>query len=128
MKKRILLIDDDKDLLTVMKERLKVHDFLCLMLSEPDKVVQRALHWKPHLILLDLGLPKISGFGLLRELRCHPELSRIPVVILSGISDAEVVREGLELGATGYLNKTCGARELVSTVSQYAFESGAGAA
>lgn len=126
MKKRILIIDDDPDLLAVVKERLQIHDFLCSTLFLPEKVLERALRWKPHLILLDLGMPKISGLGLLREIKNNPKLNRIPVIILSGISDEEVVREGMALGANGYLNKTCGARELVSAVSQYSFERGRG--
>src|SRR3990167_522172 len=121
VKKRILIVDDDPDLLATVKERLNVHDFICSTLSAPEKVLERAIKWRPDLILLDLGLPAISGFSILRELKYHPKLARIPVVIFSGNSDAEVVREGLELGATGYLNKTCGARELVTTISQYAF-------
>ncbi len=122
MKKRILIIDDEPDFSDSIKERLHIHDFSCSTLSSPEKVLERALHWRPNLILLDLGLPNISGLGLLRELKRDPRLHNIPVVILSGISDEEIVREGMELGATGYLNKTCGARDLVSTVSQYASE------
>lgn len=113
------MIDDDPDLLATVKERLHSHNFLCSTLSSPEEVLERALHWRPHLILLDLGLPKMSGFGLLREIKNNPKLHNIPVVILSGFSDEEVVREGLELGAAGYLNKTCGAREIISTVSEY---------
>lgn len=122
MKKRILIIDDNPDLLASVRKRLCFHGFRCSTLSAPEKSLERALRWKPHLILLDLGLPRISGLGLLREIKKNPRLHDIPIVILSGVSDEEVVREGMGLGASGYLNKTCGARELVSTVSQYAFE------
>ena len=122
MRKRVLIIDDDPDVLAAVKERLHVHNFQCSTLASPEKVLKRALHWRPDLILLDLGLPKMSGFGLLREIKKNSTLHDIPVVILSGISDEEVVREGMELGAAGYLNKTCGARQILSTVSQSMFE------
>ncbi len=119
MKKRILIVDDEPDFLDSIKERLHVHDFHCSTLSAPERVVERALYWKPNLILLDLGLPKISGLGLLRELKKNPRLRNIPVVILSGISDEEVVREGMALGAAGYLSKTCSASTIVSAVKNY---------
>lgn len=124
MKKRVLVIDDDQDLLEAIHERLNAHHFHCMMVSSPETGFQRAMRWHPNLILLDLNMPKISGLGLLRELKKNPRLSHIPVVILSGISDEEVVREGLELGAVGYLNKTCGARVLVSTLKSYMTETG----
>lgn len=120
MKKRILIVDDDLDLLEAIKESLKVHHFQCMTLSSPEGGVEKARHWSPHLILLDLGLPKMSGFGLLREIKKNPTLHDIPIVILSGISDEEIVREGLNLGAVGYLKKTCGTRELVSALRAYA--------
>lgn len=119
MEKKILMIDDNPDLLAAVKEMLQLYNFSCLTIDSPDLGIQVALRWRPDLILLDLGLPKMSGFGVLRELKNNPELHTIPVVILSGISDEEVVREGMDLGATAYLFKRCDARELVSTLRGY---------
>lgn len=119
MKKRILVIDDDRDLLKTVKERLMLHNFSCLTLSSPETVIEKSLKWKPDLILMDLGLPGMSGFGLLREVKNRPRLAHIPVVILSGMSDEEVIREGMRLGAVSFLSKTCGARSLVSTLKEY---------
>ena len=73
----------------------------------------------PDIILLDLILPQMSGYGFLRELKHHLELAEIPVVVLSAVGDEEVVRECVDLGAVGYLRKTCEADELVSMVSEY---------
>lgn len=122
MKKRILIIDDDSDLADTIKETLNARHFSCLTVESPDVGLERALDWRPHLILLDLVLPKMSGLGFLREIKDNPRLRHIPVVILSGVFDAEVVREGMELGAAAYLTKTCGARDLVSTLEEYLLE------
>ncbi len=122
MKKLILVIDDDPDLLESIHERLNIHDFRCMRASSAETGLQRAIRWHPNLILLDLNMPKISGLGLLREFKKNPRLCHIPIVILSGISDEEIVREGIELGAVGYLHKNCGARALVSTLRAYTTE------
>ena len=119
MKKRILVIDDDWDLLAAIKENLQSHHFSCSTISSPDVGFEEALRWRPHLILLDLVLPKMSGLGFLREIKNNPALRHIPVIILSGISDEEVVREGIDLGATAYLSKTCGTKEFATTLEEY---------
>src|SRR3989338_4369466 len=111
MKKRILVIDDDWDLLAAIKENLQSHHFSCSTISSPDVGFEEALRWRPHLILLDLVLPKMSGLGFLREIKNNPALRHIPVIILSGMSDEEVAQEGMDLGAVAYLSKTCSARE-----------------
>lgn len=119
MKKRILIIDDDEDLLAALKERLHIHGFRCVTATCAMKGFKKARSTKPDLILLDLGLGDMSGYGFLRKLKTEQTISQIPVVILSGQNDEEVVREGIELGAVGYLNKKCGARALVATVQDY---------
>ena len=119
MKKRILIIDDESDLLDAMKEKLHLHAFLCTTATSAKAGLKKAAKVKPDLVLLDLGLPDMSGFGFLREFKNNPALANIPVIILSGLSDEEVVKEGMDLGATGYLNKTCGARVLISTIRDY---------
>ena len=119
MKKQILIIDDDSDLLEAIKERLSVHDFWCVTAASAEIGLQKASRLKPDMVLLDLNMPNMSGFGCLREFKHNPNLSKIPVVILSGLSDEEIVREGMNLGAAGYLNKTCGTRVMVETIKHY---------
>jgi len=59
----------------------------------------------PHLILLDVGLPDISGFDLLQKLRQHPRLGSIPVIMLTGHVNPESVLHGMANGADGYVSK-----------------------
>lgn len=122
-KKRILIIDDEVDVLETLAQTLKSHQYQCLTLDSPENVLKLAIEWKPHLILLDLNLPKISGMGLLREIKDNPKLAHIPIIILSGLSDHDVINMGLELGAKAYLDKCCGKRELLSAVKNYADDS-----
>jgi signal transduction histidine kinase/DNA-binding response OmpR family regulator len=72
---------------------------------------------RPDLVLADVMMPKLDGFGLLRELRADPATRAAPVVLLSARAGEEVRIEGLEAGADAYLVKPFGARELLAHVS-----------
>ena len=117
--KRILLVDDEPDILSVYQERLTLHHFNCDTASSAKTALRKIPNFKPDLILLDICLAEISGLKLLQEIKTKPAHVRIPIVLLSGISDEGTVRKGLALGAVGYLNKTCSVRELLATVKHY---------
>ena len=59
----------------------------------------------PDLILLDVFMPKVSGFEFVRELRADPKTSRVPIILISALSDTQHIVEGLELGANDYVTK-----------------------
>ncbi|MBI2083485.1 MAG: response regulator [Deltaproteobacteria bacterium] len=118
-KKKVLLIDDSPETLQLVKEILEDHSFICLTAPTAMKGLEVAKKTRPDLILLDLMLPQMSGFGFVRQLRGNTELSKIPIVVLTAVGDEEVAREVIDMGANSYLRKTCGTRELVSTISNY---------
>jgi len=83
-------------------------------------VLFRSLHeQRPDLVLADVAMPRLDGFGLLRAIRSHPELRDIPVILLSARADDESRVEGLRAGADDYLFKPFLARELVARVSAH---------
>src|SRR6185369_9161878 len=71
----------------------------------------------PDLILTDVMMPVLDGFGLLRELRADPELASTPVLMLSARAGEEASVEGLQAGADDYLIKPFSSRELMARVS-----------
>jgi len=73
----------------------------------------------PDLVLTDVMMPVLDGFGLLRELRADPRTKAIPVVMLSARAGEESRVEGLESGADDYLVKPFSARELVARVTTH---------
>ena len=68
-------------------------------------------------ILLDLKLPRVSGFEILRMIKGHPETQAIPVVVLTSSSEGEDIREAYRLGANSYLRKPADPADLVALVS-----------
>lgn len=117
--KTILIIDDNLDTLKLVQDTLESLSFECITAASAMEGLEKAGTFKPQLILLDLMLPKMSGFGFMREVKNHPELKKIPVVIYSALGDREIADEIMDLGAAGYLQKMGGTQELVAMVESY---------
>lgn len=119
-KKKILLIDDNEDVLTLVKDILNSTSFECITATTAMEGLEKASQEKPRLILLDLMLPKMSGLGFLREIKNNSELKTIPVVAFSTLGDEDIASEVMGLGAVGYLRKACGPNELLTMIREYA--------
>jgi signal transduction histidine kinase len=112
---RILLADDNADMRDyvwrLLAEQYDVH-------AVPDGAVAlaAALDEPPDLVLSDVMMPALDGFGLVRELRAHEATRRVPIILLSARAGEESAIEGLEAGADDYVAKPFSARELLARV------------
>lgn len=104
--KKILYIEDDPSLRQLVKFIINNRDDLFLYEAEAgNEGLRLALEQKPDIIFLDLSLPDISGYDVLRRLRGNPATAGIPVIAVSGDSLPEDVERGLKAGFSGYLTK-----------------------
>ncbi|PJB16016.1 response regulator [Candidatus Falkowbacteria bacterium CG_4_9_14_3_um_filter_38_19] len=103
--KTILVIEDDKFLRELISRKLTGEGFDVLEAVDGEDGVKKIKEEKPDIVLLDLILPGIDGFEVLAKLRDDPEISPIPVIILSNLGQREEVEKGLKLGAIDYLIK-----------------------
>ena len=102
---KILLIEDDKFLRELIIKKLGNEGFEVAEAADGEEGLTRLKEQKPDLVLLDLMLPGIDGFEVLRRAKGDNELSSIPIVILSNLGQQEDVQKGVELGAADYLIK-----------------------
>jgi two-component system response regulator CpxR len=110
---RLLLIDDDTELCSLLVEFLKGEGFTVECVHDGHRGLDRALHGGFSLIILDVMLPGLDGFEILRRLRKE---SRVPVLMLTARGDDVDRIVGLDLGADDYLPKPFNPRELVARV------------
>lgn len=103
---KILIVEDEELLAKVLKEKFEKEGFQVFVAGDGEAVVPSAGKNSPDLILLDLILPKKSGFEVLAELKADPELKLIPVIVLSNLGQDEEIKSALSLGAVDYLVKT----------------------
>jgi PAS domain S-box-containing protein len=115
---RILLVDDNADLRKYVSELLS--DMYSVE-AETDGVLalEAARRRPPDLVLTDVMMPRLDGFGFLRELRSEAKTRHIPVILLSARAGEEAAVEGLEAGADDYLVKPFSARELLARVKTH---------
>ncbi len=104
-KRRILLVEDDTFVSGMYVTKFTAEGFDILLANDGEEGLKKAKTAVPDLVLLDLLLPKKSGFDVLIELKSDPRLRDIPVVLLTNLSEKENVQRGLALGATDYLIK-----------------------
>ncbi len=101
-----MLVEDDVDLASAYQVRLEAEGFEVRICSDGTNTLPEALSYKPNLILLDLMMPKVSGFDVLYILRNSPETAEVKIIILSALSQRADKARAKELGADEYLVKS----------------------
>lgn len=112
-RERILVVDDEKDTITLLKTVLKDYGFNVSGAQSGKEALEKNKFHHPHMILLDLMMPEVDGIETLQKLR---EVTSVPVIILSALSDKHKIVEGLHLGADDYVTKPFHHEELVERV------------
>lgn len=110
---RVLLVDDDAELLALLEEFLRGEGFEVVTAGDGEAGLKAARERAPDLVVLDVMLPRLGGFDVLRRLR---EASAMPVLMLSARGEPVDRIVGLELGADDYLAKPFNPRELAARI------------
>ncbi|HKW47553.1 MAG TPA: ATP-binding protein [Gemmatimonadaceae bacterium] len=113
---RIVIADDNADMRDYVARLLRERGWEVDTVGDGEAALTAARRSPPDLILSDVMMPRLDGFGLLRKLRESPETKGVPVVLLSARAGEDARVEGIEAGATDYLVKPFSARELVARV------------
>ena len=116
MKDRILVVDDDPDILQFVEMNLDMEGFDAQTAESGRVALEVARQRPPDLILLDVMMPELDGLTVLRRLRSSPATSSIPVVLLTAKALAEDRVRGLDLGADDYITKPFDIEELMARV------------
>lgn len=103
--KKILFIEDEQALQKTLGQVLEKAGFKFISAFNGEEGLNLAKKKEPDLILLDLILPKLDGFGVLEKLKKDRALAKIPVIILTNLENPSDIQKALELGATTYLVK-----------------------
>jgi DNA-binding response OmpR family regulator len=102
---KVLIIEDEEALRKVLQEKMQSSGFDTFAAKDGDEGWEMAKSKNPDIILLDLVLPKHSGFDVLGGLKQDPELKDIPVFILSNLAEDESLKRALQMGAEDYFVK-----------------------
>lgn len=106
MKKKILLIEDDPFLIEIYTTKFKKEGFLIKSVKDGGFAVEEIKKFQPDVLLLDIVLPSVNGWEILRTIKNNKNLCKIKVVVLSNLGEIADVKKAVNLGAEKYLIKS----------------------
>ncbi|MBU0707799.1 response regulator [Patescibacteria group bacterium] len=104
-KLKVLLVEDEKMLSSMYATKFTKEGYDLSAAYDGEEGLAKAKSLKPDIILLDIIMPKIDGFVVLKALKEDPELKKIPVILLTNLGQDEDIKKGKELGACDYFIK-----------------------
>lgn len=113
---KILLVDDEPDLVGTVKYRLKFCHYEVVTASDGKEGLEKAVSEKPDLILLDTNMPVMNGHEMLEHLRNNPELKNIPVIMLTALCEPQDIASASAHGIADYVTKPFDFTELMEKI------------
>jgi DNA-binding response OmpR family regulator len=116
MSKKILIVDDEPNIVISLEFLMKKEGFSIAVASDGEEALAKAASFEPDLILLDVMMPKKSGFEVCEALRADPSKAGLLIVMLTAKGRDTEVAKGLAIGADAYVTKPFSTKDLVARV------------
>lgn len=116
---RILVVEDSLTIQYIVQEALAQQGHAVISALDGEAALQLAIAEQPHIVLLDVILPKRNGYQVCRQLKATPETAMIPVVMITSKAQSKDRRWGLEQGADDYIAKPFDADDLLEVVERF---------
>ncbi len=116
MVKKILIVDDEQDIVELLKYNLEKEGYKCYTASNGEEGVAKAKDKKPDLILLDIMMPKVDGIEACRQIRADDDLSEVFIAFLTARGEEYSEIAGFDVGADDYITKPIKPRVLISRI------------
>lgn len=124
MKKKIVVVDDDKVTLTILKMVLTRHEFQVFGAQDGQEGYELVLKEKPDVLISDMLLPKIDGLNLCKKIKENPELKNTKVILITAVYKGMTFRfEAKDYGADGFIEKPIDTKGLISRIEALLKES-----
>ena len=116
MTRKILIVDDEPNIVISLEFLMKKEGFEVAVASDGDEALAKVTSFAPDLVLLDVMMPKKSGFEVCEALRADPDKSELKIVMLTAKGRDTEVAKGLAIGANAYVTKPFSTKDLVAQV------------
>ncbi len=121
MANKLLIVDDEPDVLRLTEFFLKKKGYEVLMATNGEVAITIAKENRPNLVLLDIKMPKMDGYEVFKRIRRDENLTKIPIVFMTADASTHVSENTEYLGAEGYLLKPFEMTALLNKIKQYIF-------
>ena len=119
-REKVLIAEDEAIVADVIQRSLSREGYQTCVAEDGQKALEVTQSENPDIILLDLMMPKMNGYVVIQLLRSRPETRHIPIIVMTGHGEGEVMERVMNMGANEYLRKPFTPRVLVSLVGKYA--------
>lgn len=116
--KRIIIVDDDRDLREMLRMRMQLAGFEVRVAANGLRLISSLRRDRPDLILLDVMMSWIDGFELCQALKQNPDLAQIPVFFISALASKKDIERGMACGADRYLTKPLDLDQLIKDIEE----------
>ena len=116
--KRILLVEDNDVNRMLLSDFLSYQGYLVKGLKDGQNFFSNVISFKPDIILMDLKLPGIDGYSLIKQLRNHPSFSNIPIIVVSAFAFKSDMDKAEQLGASYYFVKPINLNSLIKAIEE----------
>jgi DNA-binding response OmpR family regulator len=118
MDNKILIVEDDQDMVRGIGVRLRAHDYGLVVANDAISAISIARREKPDLIILDLGLPGGNGFMVMQRLKSLPDLMLVPTIVVSARDPTYNEPLAIQAGAHAFFQKPFEAAELLKAIAE----------
>lgn len=115
-KKKVLLTDDEPNIVRVVAARLKAHNYEVIPAYDGEEALEKVASEKPDILLLDIMLPKMDGFEVCRRIRAEESTKHLPIILFSAKTQEEDKKKGREVQADAYISKPFDPQRLIETI------------
>jgi two-component system cell cycle response regulator DivK len=119
MKKRILIVEDNELNLKLFRDLLEAHDFETFETKDGNEAVHLTKTKRPHLILMDIQLPEISGLDITKRIKADKDISDIPIVAVTAFAMKDDEEKILRAGCQAYISKPISIIHFLDTVKKF---------
>jgi len=118
MAKKILIVDDEKDFVRIVKQTLVSGGYQVLTAGDGKEAIEKVRNEAPDLMILDINMPDMDGYEVCKKLRQDPVYRRLPIIMLTVRKDVKDQVKGMELGSDEYITKPFNPEELLIRVKK----------
>ena len=115
-KLKILVVDDEAEVRASLREFLESQDYVICEAGDGEEALAKTFLERPHLLLLDLRLPKLDGYQICQTLKGNPITSGIPIIMVTALNSTPSKIKGIEYGADDYVDKPFDLQELTARI------------
>ncbi|MBN2424714.1 MAG: response regulator [Calditrichaceae bacterium] len=115
----IALIDDSQDHTEAASQLLNYYGYSTAVISNPEGAIEKLESMNPRLIILDIMMPEMDGFTLLKKIKEHHYLGKIPTIILTGKAFPPEEKRAIMMGADKFLTKPIAVKDLLAYIDTY---------